>query len=97
MLSYSAQAYVFFPGGYGTLDEFFEIITLIQTQKISNKIKVILIGKDFWLPMCEYIENIVYKKEKAIDEADMKIYHLVDSVDEAFKIIKNSKSKNRIV
>jgi uncharacterized protein (TIGR00730 family) len=90
MLSYSAQAYVYFPGGFGTLDEFFEIITLIQTKKISVKIPVILIGKSYWEPLITWIDKEMYRRFKAIDKEDMKIYQLVDTAEEAFKIIKKS-------
>ena len=91
MLVYSAQAYVYFPGGFGTLDEFFEIVTLIQTKKMSTKIPVICVGKEFWGPIFHWIESQVYGKFDAIDKEDMKIYHLVDTAEEAFKIIKKSK------
>lgn len=97
MLSYSAQAYVFFPGGFGTLDEFFEIVTLIQTKKISEKISVIAVGIDYWKALFDFIENIVYKEHKGIDKEDMKIYHLVDSADEAFKIIKKAPPRKIII
>jgi uncharacterized protein (TIGR00730 family) len=94
MLSYSAQAYVYFPGGYGTLDEFFEIITLIQTKKIETYIPVILVGKEFWKPVCELIETNMHEKFKTIDKEDMDIYTLVDSAEEAMKIISKSKPRN---
>jgi uncharacterized protein (TIGR00730 family) len=90
MLSYAAQAYVYFPGGLGTLDEFFELTTLIQTKKISTKIPVILVGKEFWNPLADWIDKVVYGEFKAIDEEDMQIYTIVDSAEEAFEIIKNS-------
>ncbi|MDP1629368.1 MAG: TIGR00730 family Rossman fold protein [bacterium] len=97
MLSYSAQSYVFFPGGFGTLDEFFELTTLIQTKKISKKIAIIAVGKDFWQPLFDHIEKVIYEKYHAIDKEDMKIYHLVDSAEEAFKIIKKSKPREIII
>ncbi len=90
MLSYAAQAYVYFPGGFGTLDEFFELITLIQTKKISAHIPVILVGKEYWGPLTKWIDEQMYKKFKAIDKEDMKIYHLVDTAEEAMAIIKKS-------
>ena len=91
MLSYAAQAYVFFPGGFGTLNELMELLTLIQTQKIE-RIPIILIGKDFWLPFMEWIEVHVYKRHKAIDKKDMGVYHLVDNLREAFNIILRTKT-----
>lgn len=90
MLSYSAQAYVFFPGGFGTLDEFFELITLVQTKKIFAEIPIILVGKEFWNPLVGWIKTDVREKFKFIDEEDMRIYSIVDSAEEAFGIIKNS-------
>lgn len=93
MLSYSAQAYVYFPGGFGTLDEFFEIITLVQTKKIFEKIPIILYGKDFWGPLMKWVEKEVYEKFEAIDKEDMKLYAIVDSPEEALKIIKKSKTR----
>jgi hypothetical protein len=90
MLSYSAQAYVYFPGGFGTLDELTELITLIQTKKISVKIPVILVGKEFWTPFLAWIEDVVLNKFDAIDKEDMNIYQLVDTAEEAYEIIKKS-------
>lgn len=94
MLSASAQAYVFFPGGFGTLDEFFEIITLLQTKKIIERIPVILIGRTFWEPLLGWIEKEMYERNNAIEKEDMKIYRLVDTIDEAFNIIVQSKERN---
>lgn len=97
MLSYSAQAYVFFPGGFGTLDEFFEIVTLIQTKKISEKIMVIAVGREFWQPLFDYLENVVYREHAGIDKEDLKIYELVDSAEEALDLIKKSKPREIII
>ena len=89
MLSYYAQAYVYFPGGFGTLDEVFELITLIQTQKIP-RIPIILVGRNFWQPLAEWIKKNMYEKYKAIDPQDTGIYKIVDSAEEAYKIILKS-------
>ncbi|OWK26684.1 MAG: Rossman fold protein, TIGR00730 family [Parcubacteria group bacterium GW2011_GWA2_38_13b] len=90
MLAYSAQAYVFFPGGFGTLDEFFELITLVQTKKISVKMPIILIGKEFWDPLLEWLKTDVYGKFNFVDKENLRIYSIVDSAEEAFELIKNS-------
>lgn len=93
MLSFSAQAYVFFPGGYGTLDEVFEILTLIQTKKIYNKIPVILVGKDFWGDLDMWMKKKLLDQYKTIDPEDLKLYHIVDNAKDAFDIIKKSKPR----
>ena len=86
MLTYASEVYVYFPGGFGTLDEFFEIVTLVQTKKI-RKVPIILYGKDYWEPLLAFIEKTIYKNHAAIDEGDMTLYKLVDSVDEAYQFI----------
>ena len=90
MLSYYAQAYIFFPGGFGTLDEVFEIITLIQTKKIADHVPVILVGKAYWTPLVAWIEEGVFEQFNAVDQEDLKIYSLVDSAQEALEIIRKA-------
>lgn len=92
MLSASAQAYVFFPGGFGTLDEFCEIVTLIQTKKME-RIPIILIGRDFWGSLIKWIEEHIYRQHHAIAKEDMNIYTLVNNIDEAYKILLKSKER----
>lgn len=86
MLSYSARAYVYFPGGFGTLDEFFEIVTLIQTNKIPRT-PIILVGKEYWDPLNDWIKKNLLDTFKTIDEKDLDIYSIVDTAEEAIKII----------
>jgi len=94
MLEFASKIYIFFPGGFGTLDELFEMITLIQTKKIKP-IPIILVGKEYWTPLLQWIHDTVYAKHKAIDAKDMEIYRVVDSADEAYEYIKNiSKEKH---
>ena len=89
MLTFSSEVYVYFPGGYGTLDEFFEIVTLIQTKKIE-RIPVILYGRDFWQPMLTWFEKDLVKKHKTISKEDLDLFYVADSVEDAYKyIIKN--------
>ena len=90
MLAYAARAYVFFPGGLGTLDETFEILTLIQTKKISDKIPVVLVGKEFWNPIHIWLHEEILGKMHAVDEEDLELYTIVDTAEEAFEIVKNA-------
>lgn len=86
MLATASQVYVFFPGGFGTMDELFEMLTLVQTQKISP-ISIILINKEFWTPLLKWIEEEMYQKNYAINKEDTELYHLVDHADEALAVI----------
>lgn len=86
MLTYASEVYIYFPGGFGTLDEFFEILTLVQTKKI-RQVPIILFGKSYWEPLVDFFKNTLYLKHHAIDLADMDLFHLVDSVDEAVDYI----------
>ncbi len=86
MLAFASEVYIYFPGGFGTLDELFELVTLIQTKKIT-KTPIILYGRKFWTPMLEWVENSLYKKYATVSREDIEILHVVDSVDEAFDYI----------
>lgn len=76
-----AQGFIVLPGGYGTLDELFEAITLIQTQKIGH-FPIILVGKDFWAGLIDWFKNTLLK-EKNISPEDLDSYILVDTAEEA--------------
>jgi uncharacterized protein (TIGR00730 family) len=86
MLAFVSEVYIFFPGGFGTLDEFFEMTTLVQTRKI-DPIPIILVGKEYWAPLLKWIEKDLYQKRGNIDKEDMKIYHLTKDAKEAHKVI----------
>jgi uncharacterized protein (TIGR00730 family) len=81
-----AQGFIVLPGGYGTLDEMFEALTLIQTKK-SGKFPVILIGKEFWSGLINWIKDVLLKEENNISEEDLDLIKIVDSPDEAVKQI----------
>lgn len=95
MLSFASEVYIFFPGGFGTLDEFFEMVTLVQTRKI-DMIPIILVGPTYWRPLLSWIEKDVYGKRKNIDKEDMKIYRLVKDANEAARVIKRLVKKDII-
>lgn len=86
MLTYASEVYVYFPGGFGTLDEFFEILTLVQTGKIK-RLPIILYNKEYWAPLVAFFETSLRDKYRAIDPADLELFKLCDSVEEAFDYI----------
>lgn len=86
MLAFASEVYIFFPGGFGTLDEFFEIATLIQTKKIEP-IPIVLVGKEYWSPLLEWFEKGLLEKHQTISKEDMNIYTLVDTAEEAYDVI----------
>ena len=86
MLTFASEVYVYFPGGFGTLDEFFEIVTLVQTKKI-RRVPIVLFGRAYWEPLLGAVEKTLYHEFATIDEADMSLYVVVDSVDEAYEFI----------
>ena len=79
--------YVVFPGGFGTLDEFFESLTLIQTRKIRH-FPVILYGSDFWSGLIDWLKAQVLT-QGCIEDDDMELFHLVDNVNEVLPIIQS--------
>jgi hypothetical protein len=83
-----AQAFVMMPGGFGTMDETFEVLTLIQTLKI-DKIPVILYGSDFWNGLLAWIEETMLKKYQHINPEDLNLMKVTDSVEDAVEIIRN--------
>ncbi len=80
-----SQGFVVFPGGFGTLDELFEIVTLRQTNKMQQA-PIVLIDRDYWKPMIEWRDEKALKSG-LIDENDIALFTVVDTVDEAFMII----------
>lgn len=93
MLSAAAQAYAFFPGGFGTMDELLEIATLIQTGKMSDQVPVILVGSDFWQPFLSWMKQAMIEQHGYVSPQDMDIFHVVDSAEEAFEIIKKTQER----
>jgi uncharacterized protein (TIGR00730 family) len=88
-LSFNAEAYIFFPGGYGTLNEFFEIVTLIQTEKI-RKVPVFCVGEDFWKPLDVYMQTILLEKTGTISAPDIDLYRITNDENEIIAHIKKA-------
>lgn len=81
-----AQGFIVLPGGFGTLDEMFEALTLIQTEK-SGKFPVILIGKSFWTGLIDWIKEVLLGEENNISPEDLDLIQIVDTAEEAVKMI----------
>jgi uncharacterized protein (TIGR00730 family) len=82
-----AQAFICCPGGFGTMDELFEVLTLIQTRKIT-KVPVILVGTEYWGGMIDWIRETMAEKEQTIAMDDMDLIPVVDTPEEVLTIIK---------
>ena len=89
MLTFAAEAYVFFPGGFGTFDELFSILTLIQTGKIPH-VPIILFDSDFWTPIIKNLGEMMNHKYQTVDPEDFDMCKITDSVDEAIEIIREA-------
>jgi len=85
--AYLAKAVIVFPGGFGTLDELFEILTLLQTHKIRKHLPVVLFGTDYWDQVIDFDALI---RNGMIDSDDVAIFHRTDSVDDAFRFVTGS-------
>lgn len=87
------SAYIYCPGGFGTLDELFEIVTLQQTGKIP-RVPIILFDTKFWNPMMEYVEKVFLHEYKTIAASDLKLFTITDDIDEVVRIVvKHEKDK----
>ncbi len=81
-----SQGFVVFPGGFGTFDELFEAITLIQTKKIA-KFPIVLLDKAYWSGLFVWVKEVMLEKENNISAGDLDLFHIVDTAEEAVKII----------
>ena len=89
MLVKYATAFVLFPGGYGTLDEFFETLTLIQTGKI-RPFPMILVGSEYWNGLAGWMESCLTAEDYVSDQ-DMKLFEIVDTPHEVFQIVERAR------
>src|ERR1700730_8185925 len=91
--AYLAKALVVFPGGFGTLDEMFELLTLAQTRKLAKKITVVVYGSEYW----KHVINLEMLVEKgAIAPADLELFQFADTPEEAFRILKRELTENHL-
>ncbi len=90
---YLAKAVVLFPGGFGTLDEFFEILTLVQTRKMKKRMPIVLFGAKYWN---EVLNLGALVKYGTISSGDVELFHRTDSVDEAYDLITRGLIENAL-
>ena len=88
--AYLAKAMVFFPGGFGTMDELMEVLTLMQTQKINKKIVTVLYGSGFWKEVLNFDALVRYGTIRA---EDLEVFHYADDTDTAFRILEEGLTK----
>lgn len=93
LMSFAAEAYIFFPGGFGTFDELFEVLTLVQTGKIE-RVPIVLVGKEYWSQLDNFIKVEMLKHHQTVEEEDTKLYKITDDEAEIFEIIKNAPVRN---
>jgi hypothetical protein len=74
------------PGGFGTLDEMFEALTLIQTKKIG-KFPIILVGSEFWSGLVDWIKTVLIEREKTVKVEDLDLFKIVDTEDEVVEVL----------
>lgn len=82
-----AQAFVMMPGGFGTMDEAFECLTLVQTLKI-DKIPIVLFGSEFWGDLVVWLEKVMLEKYNHISKEDLQLFKITDSIEETIEIIR---------
>lgn len=87
MLALASEIYIYCPGGFGTLDELFELLTLIQTKKIPAT-PVVLLNKDFWQPLLDWCKKTLVQEYKTISPEDMDLFYLADDANDAYQWIK---------
>jgi uncharacterized protein (TIGR00730 family) len=89
--AYLSKALIVFPGGFGTFDELFEILTLVQTDKIRKKLALVIYDEKYWKSVVNFDALI---ERGVINESDLKLFHFCNDVDTAFKVIKDHLEKN---
>jgi hypothetical protein len=95
MFTKYSQGFIMMPGGWGTLDEFFEVATLIQTQKFL-KIPMICVGRDYWCGLFDWMRTIMLEKESNISPGDLELIKIFDTADEVVEYIAEFYTHNKL-
>ncbi len=95
MLTAPANAFAYFPGGFGTFDEFFEVVDYMELGRMDRS-PIVLVGREFWEPLLKFLRAKSLNEIHAISEADVRHCHIVDGAEEAFGLIKNAEDRINI-
>lgn len=95
MMAFATEALICFPGGFGTLDEFFEVLTLVQTGKVPP-VPIILVGAEFWDPLDHFVRKHLLEGLHAISPGDEKLYTITDDL-EVIKQILNQRERDDVI
>ena len=95
MLTSPANAFVFFPGGFGTMDEFFEVVDYMELGYMPIS-PIVLVGKDFWGPLVKFLRERSSSEVHSVDSKIIDSWHVVDSAEEAFDFIKDTKDRPNV-
>jgi uncharacterized protein (TIGR00730 family) len=95
MFTRYAQGFVFMPGGFGTMDEMFETLTLIQTKKM-DAVPIVFVGKDYWKGLLDWVTDTMLKKENNINAKDLKLFEITDDPARAVKYINDFYKKKSL-
>lgn len=95
MFTKYAQGFVMMPGGFGTMDEFFEVATLIQTHKLRET-PLILVGSEFWKGLLDWLTTVMWQGNNNIEQQDLEMIKLFDTADDIVKYLKDFYSVNKL-
>lgn len=90
---FSAEAYLYFPGGYGTMDEFFQLVTLIQTKK-APPTPIVLVGTEYWNSLEYFMKNTLLERYETINPEDLDLYTITDDDEQILEIVRNAPLRN---
>lgn len=91
-MNYSGEVYICMPGGFGTMDEFFQILTLIQTKKVQ-KVPIILFGSEFWQPLVDFARKTMLEEFATVSKEDFDLFTITDSMEDVIEVVENAKPR----
>jgi len=95
MMTSPANAYIYFPGGFGTLDEFFEVVDYMELGQMPRS-PIVLVGKEYWQPIVDFVRRKSIKEINSISESEIAPWHVVDTAEEAMEFVKDVKDRPNV-